>query len=319
MKTSDIDMRDAFFDEVYNIAKKDRNVIFLTADMGAFSLGRFKKDLPGQYINAGVAEQNMISIAAGLTLGGKRVFAYGIAPFVTMRCYEQIKVDLCCMNLPVTIVSVGSGFTYGSDGPTHHATHDIAVMRTLPEITILNPSDPIMASACARISYGNSGPKYVRVERGKLPLLYSGQNEEFANGLSVLKEGSDMIIIATGIMVHKALEAADKLSKNSIYAGVVDLYRIKPVNAEMLLEVISRYKKIVTLEENSLLGGIGSIVSELLSDYSVNIPLKRIAAKDFHCYDYGDRDWINSRLGLDTDGIVGSILNWNSSLHCKEY
>lgn len=319
MKTSDIDMRDAFFDEVYNIAKKDRNVIFLTADMGAFSLGRFKKDLPEQYINMGVAEQNMISIAAGLTLGGKKVFAYGIAPFVTMRCYEQIKVDLCCMNLPVTIVSVGSGFTYGSDGPSHHATHDIAVMRTLPEITILNPSDPIMASACARISYENDGPKYVRVERGKLPLLYSEQNEGFANGLSVLKEGSDMIIIATGIMVHRALEAAERLSKNSIYAGVVDLYRIKPVNAKILIDVIGKCKKIVTIEENSLLGGIGTIISEFLSDYGVHIPLKRIGTKDSHCYDYGDRDWINFRLGLDTDGIVDSILNWNSSLHCKEH
>ncbi|HCJ66263.1 MAG TPA: 1-deoxy-D-xylulose-5-phosphate synthase, partial [Elusimicrobia bacterium] len=118
MKLSDVDMRDAFFDEVYNIAKSDPNVIFLTADMGAYSLVRFKKELSNQFINVGIAEQNMVSIAAGFALGGKKVFIYSIIPFITLRCYEQIKVDLCCMNLPVTIIGVGVGLTYGSDGPT---------------------------------------------------------------------------------------------------------------------------------------------------------------------------------------------------------
>ena len=314
MKFSNIDMRDAFFDEVYNIAKNDRNIIFLTADMGAFSLERFRKDLPEQYINVGVAEQNMISIAAGLTLGGKRVFAYGIAPFVTMRCYEQIKVDLCCMKLPVSVVSVGSGFTYGSDGPTHHATHDIAVMRTLSEITILNPSDPVMASACAKMACCDEGPKYIRVERGKLPILYDGKTEEFKEGIAILKQGLDITIIATGMMVHRAIEVSKKLSEYSIDAGVVDLYRIKPVNETLLVNILGKSKKIVTIEENAIIGGTGSVISEMLSDSCLSVPLKRIAANDFHCYDYGDREWINSQLGLDVDGIVKSILSW----YCKE-
>src|SRR3989338_1388709 len=147
MKISNIDIRDAFFDELFEIAKDDSNVVFITADMGAQSLIRFKGSLSSQFINVGVAEQNMISIAAGLALVGKKVFVYTIIPFATLRCYEQIRNDLCCMNLPVTIIGVGPGFCYASDGPTHHATQDIAVMRVLPEITILNPSDSIMANA----------------------------------------------------------------------------------------------------------------------------------------------------------------------------
>lgn len=307
---SSIDTRDAFFDEIYRIAKQDRNVIFLTADMGAFSLVRFKEDLPGQFINIGLAEQNMISIMAGLSLRGKRVFAYGIAPFVTLRCFEQIKIDLCCMNLPGTIVSVGGGYTYGSDGPTHHATCDISVMRTLPEITILNPSDAIMTTACARMAYEGDGPKYIRIERGKIPLLYDDFRKDFTDGLAMLKSGSDLNIIATGMTVHRAFAIVDKLSKYSIDAGIIDLYRIKPVNEGLLLEFLSESKRIVTLEENSIIGGIGSIVSELITDYGKMVPLKRFAIRDWHCYEYGDRDYLNSISGLDVGNVVENILNW---------
>ena len=132
-KLSSIDTRDAFFFDLYNIARNDRQVVFLTADMGAYSLARFKKDLPKQYINVGVAEQNMVSVAAGLSLSGKKVFIYSITPFTTFRCFEQIKIDLSGMNLPVVIVGMGTGFTYSGDGPTHHAIHDLAVMRVLPD------------------------------------------------------------------------------------------------------------------------------------------------------------------------------------------
>lgn len=303
-------MRDAFFGTVFDIAKKDRNVIFLTDDMGAYSLENFKEKLPDQFINVGIAEQNMISIAAGLCLGGKRVFAYGIAPFVTMRAFEQIKVDLCCMNLPVSLVSVGSGYSYGSDGPTHHAIHDVAIMRTLPEITILNPSDAFMTIGCAKIAYKNNGPLYVRVERGNLPRIYNEKENDFSEGLTLLKSGKDITIFATGMMVHKAFEIEKILSEHSIDAGIVDFYRIKPVNDTLLLKLIDRSNKIVTLEENSIIGGIGTIVSEVLSDNNRQILLKRLAVGDNHCYRYGDRDFLNSVSGLDNESIIKTILNW---------
>lgn len=310
MKISDIDMRDAFFDEVYKLAKLDSNVIFLTADMGAYSLIRFQKDLSNQFINVGIAEQNMVSIAAGLTLGGKKVFIYSIVPFVTLRCYEQIKVDLCCMNLPVTIIGVGAGLTYGSDGPTHHGTSDIAVMRTLPEITMLNSSDSVNTKAFAMIAYKNSGPTYVRIERGKLPLIYSEESTNFQDGLSEIKVGCDLTIISTGVMVHQALKVSQILTSHSISTAVIDLYRIKPINNEMLLKIIDKSKCIVTVEENTIIGGIGSIISEILTDNKKNIPLKRIAISDEHCFKTGEREYLHSLYKLDADGIVKTILDW---------
>lgn len=306
---SNIDLRDAFFDEVYLLAKNDPDLIFLTVDMGAFSLERFKKDIPEQFINVGVSEQNIINIASGLALDGKKVFVYGIIPFITFRCFEQIKVNLSALNLPVTIVGIGAGVTYGSDGPTHHATQDIAAMRALPGLTILNPSDSIMTSALAKKAYNSKGPQYIRVERGKAPLLYDAE-ADFSTGIGTIKNGSDLTIVSTGMMVHRAVEAAQQLGKKSINAGVIDLFRLKPVNKKMLLEILSRSKKIVTLEENSIIGGLGSIVCETLSDNQLDVPLKRLALDDNHCYDYGDREWILKQNGLDVESIVSTILDW---------
>jgi transketolase len=309
---SDIDIRDAFFNEVYAIALKDPNVIFLTADMGAFSLDAFKKDLSSQYVNVGVAEQNLVSIAAGLALGGKKVFIYSIAPFVTQRCYEQIKIDLSCMRLPVTIIGSGPGITYSSDGPTHHAIQDVAIMRALPEMTILNPSDPATATAAAKISYKNDGPVYVRIDKGKLPLLYDSE-EDFSDGLALLKKGHDLMIITTGIMVHQAFKVIDELAKHSIDAGIIDLYRIKPINEELLLSVIEKSNRIATLEEHSIIGGIGSAISEILVDREKVLPLKRIAIADKNCVGYGDREWMHSFYGLDVNSITKTILDWQQT------
>lgn len=311
-KRSDIDIRDAFFNEVYAIASKDPNVIFLTADMGAFSLDAFKKDLSSQYINVGVAEQNLVSIAAGLALGGKKVFIYSIAPFVTQRCYEQIKIDLSCMRLPVTIIGSGPGITYSSDGPTHHAIQDVAIMRALPEMTILNPSDPATATAVARISYKNDGPVYIRIDKGKLPLLYDNE-EDFSDGLALLKKGRDLMIIATGIIAHQAFKVVDELAKHSIDAGIIDLYRIKPINEELLLSFIESSNRIITLEEHSIIGGIGSAMCEILVDSGKVLPLKRIAIADKNCVGYGDREWMHSFYGLDVNSITKTILDWQQT------
>lgn len=304
-----VDVRDAFFDRLYEIAASDRDVIFLTADMGAFSLDKFKKNLSSQYINVGVAEQNLVSVAAGLALGGKKVFIYAIAPFVTQRCYEQIKIDLCCMRLPVTVIGVGAGIAYNSDGPTHHATQDMAVMRALEGITIINPSDPVTSAAAASMSYKENNPVYVRIDKGKWPLLYD-EKQDFADGLALLRQGSDILIVSTGLMVHRALEVAEELSRHSIDAAVLDLYRIKPVNVELLLDVISQSKQVVTLEEHSIVGGIGSIISEILTDKGAALTLKRIGILEKTCLGYGNRDWMHSFYGLDVNSINEQILNW---------
>ncbi len=302
-------MRDVFFDKLYEIAKKDRQVILLSDDFGAPSLDKFRKDFSSQYINTGIAEQNMVTTAAGLALGGKIVYMYAIAPFVTLRCYEQIKLDLCCMNLHVTALGVGAGFAYNTAGSTHHATEDIAIMNALPGMTILNPSDNVMVAACAEISYKNPGPKYIRFDREK-PMTIYDENTDFSNGVASLKEGKDLCIISTGMMIHRAFNVAHELSKHFIDAGIVDLYRIKPINAELLLKIIGRSRRIVTIEENLINGGIGSIVAGVLVDDDVTLPLKRIAIPDKYCFKYGSREYIYKLYGLDTDSIVKKILRW---------
>lgn len=309
VKSSSSDIRDAFFDRLYDIARADGNVMFLTADMGAFSLEKFKTDLPGQFINVGVAEQNLVSVAAGLALAGKRVFIYAIAPFITQRCYEQIKVDLCCMRLPVTIIGVGAGITYGSDGPTHHAVQDVAIMRALPDITIFNPSDSVTAAGVARLAYESRNPVYVRLDKGKPPVLYD-QTEQFKDGLMLLKPGRELIIITTGIMVHQAFKVAEKLSEHSIDVGIIDLYRLKPINKEMLLDLVGRSIPIVTIEEHSIVGGIGSAVCEILTDAGIDVPVKRIGIPEVPCRGYGSREWMHLFYGLDTVALHNSISMW---------
>lgn len=312
MKTDSIAMRDAFFDSLYDIAKNDKKVILVTADCGAPSLDKFKEDLSSQYFTVGIAEQNMISIAAGLALDGKIVYAYAIAPFASLRCFEQIKVDLCCMKLPVTVLGVGTGFAYDIMGPTHHATEDISIMRALPEMTIFNPSDSIMSKALAKITYKLPGPKYVRFDRGGVPLLYKNRKINFTKGLVNLKVGKDLCIIATGIMVHQALEVADELSKHSIDAGVVDLYGIKPLNEISLLEIMDNYENILTLEEHFVTGGIGSAVAEILCDNERDYRLKRLGICDKYYFEYGGREHLHKLCYLDTKSVIKKILKWMS-------
>lgn len=308
LKSKNIDIRDAFFDEIYSIAAKDKNVIFITADADALSLQKYKRDLPEQFINVGVAEQNMVTLATGLALSGKKVFIYAIIPFLAMRCYEHIKANICGMRLPVTIIGAGTGLSFENDGPTHHAIQDIAIMRTLPEITILNPCDSSSAMVSARIAYETDSPVYVRLDKGKLPLFYNLDNDNFSDGLKIIREISDINIISTGFMTQQAEQVVEDLKKKSVEVGLIDLYRIKPVNEDLLLKIIDKSKQLITIEENSIIGGIGSIISEILTDNQKNIPLKRIALEDKQYFDYGSREWLHRYYGLDLTNITKAIL-----------
>jgi len=312
MGVNNVDIRDAFFDKIYEIAAKDKDVIFITADADAFSLRRYKKDLPDQFINVGVAEQNMVEVSAGLALSGKKVFIYAIIPFITMRCYEHVKVNICSMNLPVTIIGAGAGLSFGNDGPTHHAMQDIAIMRTLPEITILNPCDGPSAAACSEIAYKRNSPVYVRIDKGVFPALYK-EGDNFLEGLKVIRDISDINIISTGFMSHQAVEIADELKEHSIDVGIIDLCRIKPINESLLMELISQSEHLITIEENSILGGIGTIISELLSDNERNIMLSRVALEDKQYFEYGSREWLHKSCKIDKSSVVEEILEWHPS------
>jgi transketolase len=304
-------MRDAFFDHFNVLAKRDPNLIILTADHGAFSLNWLKQELPQQYYNVGISEQNMISLSAGLALGGKKVFAYSIANFISLRVLEQVSVDLSQMNLPVTLVGVGAGFTYSTDGPTHHGIQDVAAMASIPNLTILNASDPVNTRAFAKLGYSEPGPKYIRIEKGVLPVLHS-ESHDFKIGVASLRTGTDITIIATGIMVHRAIEVAELLEQNLVKVGVVDLYCIKPINIPALLECLDGTQRVVTLEEHILTGGMGNMVLAALMERQFWIPVLRLGIPDQHCYQYSnDRKYVQSCYGLNKEIITKDILEWS--------
>lgn len=307
-------MRDAFFDSLYDIAVNDERVVLVTADTGAFCHDKWRQNLSHRYINVGIAEQNLVGIAAGLSMSGKVVYTYAIIPFMTMRCYEQVRVDLCCMNLSVTIVGVGAGYDYSTLGPTHHGTEDIALMRPLPGMTVLSPSDNTAASAFAHVTYKLQGPAYVRLSRVGAPLVYEDcSKENFTQGLSIPRPGNDLCIIATGRSVYTAIQVSDKLLKRSINTKVVDLYRIKPLNAELLLETIGDSKYVFTLEEHFLTGGIGSAVAEVLAENERTFRFKRLSLQDKFCRQYGKWEYLQALSSLDAEGVTNAIFKWISS------
>lgn len=307
MKPEEIDIRDSFFQEIYDLAKRDKDIVFITADADSFVLRDYKKNLPKQFINVGVAEQNMIAVASGLALSGKKVFVLALIPFVILRCFEHIKVNICSMNLPVTIIGLGAGFASGIDGATHHATDDIAIMRVLPEITILNPSDSTLSASCAQIAYKTRSPVYVRLDKGKFPKFYE-RDYDYAIGFKIINPLKDVNIISTGFMTREAVKLLQELERESLNAGLIDLYRIKPLNSLSLLKCIDKSKYLITIEENSIVGGIGTVISELLSDNRKNISLKRIALGDKQYFDYGTREWLIKYCGLDVENMAKEIL-----------
>ena len=303
-------MRDAFFSSLYEIAARDKQVILLAADSGALVLENFRRHMPKQFINTGVAEENMIGVAAGLATRGKVVYVYGIVPFAVMRCFEHIRVDVCWNNLPVKIVGIGAGMTYFTLGPTHHGIEDIALMRSLPRMTVLNPADDTAASAFAQLSYDLQEPVYIRLDRIGEPLVYTNHEENFSDGLNILRTGRDLWLIATGRMVLTAQQVAQELSNRSIDVGIIDLYRIKPLNTKLLLKAIAGTRYIATLEENSIIAGIGSVVSEVLAESGQAFQFKRLGLPDKFCEQYGPREHLLALNNLDAKGVTDTLLKW---------
>jgi len=300
-------MRDCFFESLFDLARKDKDLILITADIGAVCHDRFKKYLPKQYINAGVAEQNMVSVAAGLALSGKLVCLYTIIPFITMRCYEQISVDVCCMNLPVTLVGIGAGLDYSTLGPTHHGVSDISIMRALPNMAVYSPSDNFMVREIVKESYKNRGPRYIRLDRIGAPCVYRNFKDiDLGRGFSVVKKGKDLYVVSTGRMVYQALRVAKRLAKYGMDAGVVDLFRLDRIDSE-IPKIIGSTGLVVTLEEHSEVGGVGEMIASALINAKCTPRFLAIALENKFCRDYGSREHVLKANHLDEDSIVKRI------------
>ena len=300
------DFRDAVFLAVHEVMDQNPRAVILYNDMGALELDRIREAHPDRVYNVGISEQNMASLAAGLAFDGRCVFTYGIIAHVFARSFEQIRNDICCANLPVIILGVGSGLSYGADGPTHHAVQDIAVMRTLPNMAIYNPSDCVSAQAAVRLAAARMRPAFIRMDKEQLPALYQ-EGADFAPGFAKLRDGSDIAIVATGILVHKALEAAQLLLSEGIRVRVIDLFRLKPVNPDAFRSALAGVKAVVTLEENSLIGGLGSLVGEILARGKEHPAFTSIGLEDDPLVGSSSRGWAEERFGYSVKAISAAL------------
>ena len=294
-------MRDALFGTLYERALKDKDIVIVTADMGAPSLDQFRENIPDRYFNVGIAEHDMIAIASGLASEGKKVYTFAIAPFITSRSFEFTKLNAGLMKFPIKLVGVGAGFSYDDSGPTHHTTEDISIMRTIPHLEIYSPSDSVSAAKITEMTINSQAPAYLRLDRKILPSVYQG-NEDFKEGFKELVQGRKVAIVTTGNMVHNALEISSKFGRQ---VGVVDLYRIKPLNPD-IKETLWRYQSILTLEEHLLDGGLGSLISEYVADQQMPMKIKRVGLKDF-IYAYGGRENIQKVCGIDVDSVTKEV------------
>jgi len=302
-------MRDAIIDELYHLSEQDKDIVIVSADMGAPALDRYRRDRNAQYINVGIAEQSMINIAAGLAKEGKRPFTFCIAPFATSRVHEFIKINAGVMKLPFNILAVGAGFSYEDSGPTHHTTEDIAILSPIPHLEIYSPSDSIAATALVKQACYSNSPTYHRLDRQVQPQIYSGKNK-FERGFEKIDSDDsnkkyDVAIIATGNIVHNAIKAKRILASKKIDISVIDIYRIKPFPKE-LSKTLSQFKYIVSLEEHLLRGGLGSILAEIICDEKIPVRLKRLGIDNEYPYAYG-RESIQHRFGLDSKFISKTI------------
>lgn len=303
-------MRKVFFETLQEIFKEDKNVYLMTADLGVKFFEDFKNIDPQRVINVGVAETNMIGLASGLALAGKNVYCYSIIPFLTMRALEQIRVDLGYPNLNVKLLGAGGGLVYGVEGMTHHAIEDIAIMRSLPNLTVVCPGDAKEAAALARASVVHQGPLYVRFGRDSDPEV-NGENFQFKIGKGiVVKEGKDICLLATGTMLYLGKIVSDVLAEGGVNTGLVSLHTVKPLDEKLVRSLAKKYRVIFTLEEHNILGGLGGAVAEVLAEAGYGGIFKRIGIQDKYSFpDVGSPDYLREKAGLSPEKIVQTIFN----------
>uniref|UniRef100_UPI004047CB87 transketolase family protein n=1 Tax=Algoriphagus sp. TaxID=1872435 RepID=UPI004047CB87 len=303
-------MRDHFVKALTEEAEKNKNIILITGDLGFGVLDNFAKKFPKQYINAGVAEQNMTGIASGLGMDGKIVFTYSIGNFNTLRCLEQIRNDACYHNANVNIVSIGGGFSYGALGYSHHATEDIAIMRALPNLRVFVPCDFWEIQEITKKVIKLGGVNYIRIDKSSTERNIRLETKlEIGKG-RVLIEGTDLTIIAVGGIIEIALKAQKEIAKEGFTIKVVSLHTIKPIDRELITECALNTGGIVTLEEHSLVGGLGSAVSEVLM-YENIYPkkFKMLGLESKFSTIVGSQEYLRCVNNLDVKGVINSIKN----------
>jgi transketolase len=302
-------MRDTFVSELLAAARRDPRIMLITGDLGFGVLTKFAQELPGQFLNAGVAEQNMTALACGLAMEGRKVFTYSIANFTTLRCLEQIRNDVCYHNADVTAVSVGGGFSYGQLGMSHFATEDLAILRALPNMKVFAPTGKWETRELTRAIIAQGGPAYLRLDKG---LADSGPRdaEVLVSGRArMLREGRDATLVATGAILSEALLAAERLEMRGIHCRVIAVHTVKPLDVAAIVAAARETGGIVTVEEHNVIGGLGGAVAEAcLSAGAVPGFFIRMGLADEFPSVVGDQAYLRTAYGMDASAIEAQLL-----------
>lgn len=301
-------MKAAFIKAFFEAARKDKSIMLLTGDLGYSFFEEYIETLPKQFLNMGVAEQNMAGVAAGMAMEGRTPIIYSIVPFTTMRNFEQIRNDICYQNLNVKIIGVGAGFSYGPYAHTHHGLEDMGILRTLANLTILAPGDPIEVTWAAKAMLSHKGPVYLRLGKSGEPNVHK-TSPSFAIGKGViLEDGKDITLIAASTLLQRASEVSKALEKQNLSTRLVSMHTIKPIDKDVTVESAKKTKAIFTIEEHSIIGGLGSAVAEVLAEAGSPVRFKRIGVPDQFTKVIGSQDYMRKANGLSLEQIVKTIL-----------
>jgi transketolase len=301
-------MRDAFFATLAELARDNDNVWALTGDLGINLFDDVERVAPGRVLNVGIAEQNLVGVAAGLSYAGQVPFAYSIAPFVTSRPHDQVRVDVAMAGAPVTLVGVGGGLAYGYLGPTHHAIEDLAITRALPNMTVLAPADPAEVRRATRAAFAADGPVYLRLgKNGERAVLDAGASFVLGRATHV-RDGDDVTLVSTGAILGEVVAAADRLAARGIGAEILHVGTLKPFDAEAVVASAARTGAVVTVEEHSVIGGLGSATAEALAEAGTGARLRRVGVPDAFVTAVGSQEHLLAQLGLDAEGIAATTL-----------
>jgi transketolase len=306
-------MRDAFLESLYEKMKEDNRLFLLSADFGAPTLDKIRADFPQRFINVGIAEQNLINVGTGLSLEGYTVFCYAIACFITMRCYEQIRIDLAILSqlrkLNVNLIGVGAGMSYDVSGPSHHCLEDLSIMATLPNLEVFSPSDYLLAQTYLERAIANQYPKYMRLDSKPHNAIPRKNPFDFEVGFDIVRDGKKVCIVSTGYMTHKAIQVAAILQEKNIDISVIDCFLVNRFQRDALARYVERFDHVVTMEEGIMnSGGLDSALFRLVNVFGLKAKVTNFGIRDKYSFEMGSRESIHSKIGLGTEEIVNKII-----------
>jgi transketolase len=302
-------MRNAFAEEVTRLGREDPRVVLLSGDIGNKLFDKFREHSPSRFFNCGVAEANMMGVAAGLALNGLRPVVYTITPFTTTRCFEQIRVDVCYHEAPVIIVGTGAGLSYAELGPTHHSLEDLAILRTLPGMTVLAPCDSVELRGLLRAALRQNGPVYMRIGKKGEPVIHERPVEVAIGRAITVRDGERVCLVSTGNIMPVVLEVANALAGHGISPRVESFHTVKPLDEERLAEVFASVALVVSVEEHGRVGGLGGSIAEwLASRNGTSARLLSFGTNDTFLHQIGSQDYARQRFGLEAQAIAQRVL-----------